>query len=216
MAGGARRPAVTLVALLLVYALIVAFDTTAFTGPLRIAGVAVALVGALRWRRRRLAPALAVAGVAFGLSVAASVTGAGDLAVALSAGAMLLVVAAATAAVGRTVLRPATEEQAVAGALSVYLLLALFFATLHQLLAAVTAGPYVHGVDRADDTAGFLYFSVITITTVGLGDLTPVGDAARAVTLSEALVGQLYLVAIVGAVVSAWTRKPRPDHPDPH
>ncbi|HEY7174432.1 MAG TPA: potassium channel family protein, partial [Micromonosporaceae bacterium] len=49
-----------------------------------------------------------------------------------------------------------------------------------------------------------LYFSLITLTTVGYGDIVPVANVARAVASIEALVGQLYLVSVVAAVVSRF------------
>ena len=51
-----------------------------------------------------------------------------------------------------------------------------------------------HGID-------FLYFSFVTMTTVGYGDLTAAGDLGRMLAVTEALIGQLYLVTVVALVI---------------
>ena len=55
----------------------------------------------------------------------------------------------------------------------------------------------------------YLYFSFVTLTTVGYGDLTAAGGLGRAVAVIEALTGQLYLVTVVALVVSRMARLPR-------
>jgi hypothetical protein len=46
-----------------------------------------------------------------------------------------------------------------------------------------------------------IYFSFTTLTTVGFGDIHPVSPAARALTVSEALVGQLYIAILIASLV---------------
>jgi uncharacterized membrane protein len=58
--------------------------------------------------------------------------------------------------------------------------------------------------------ADFLYFSFVTLTTTGYGDLTAAGGLGRAVAVLEALFGQLYLVTIVALIVSRMARVERP------
>lgn len=79
------------------------------------------------------------------------------------------------------------------------------FAALHQIGAAFD-DTYLHGVLPPPDSGDFLYFSVITLTTVGYGDLTPATAVGRTIAMTEALVGQLYLVSVVAAVVGRWRR----------
>jgi hypothetical protein len=98
--------------------------------------------------------------------------------------------------------RRSVDISTVLGALCIYLLFALFFAGVHQTLAAFSTD-YLHGTPDPPEPADLLYFSVITLTTVGFGDVTPVAESARAVTVLEALVGQLYLVSVVAGVVSS-------------
>jgi hypothetical protein len=182
------------------------------SGPIRVLVFGVVLVVAARlracggWRVRLAATSGALS---LAVSIAPLVLGAGRLATALTAGAILLLGLATTVVMAQVLLRrPVADGQTVLGALSVYLMLALLFAASHQLLAALLGQPYLTGVTSAGDSAAYLYYSVITLTTVGLGDIAPACSAARSVTMTEALTGQLYLVAVVGTVIGHW-KSPR-------
>jgi voltage-gated potassium channel len=50
------------------------------------------------------------------------------------------------------------------------------------------------------------YFSFVTLTTLGYGDITPAGTMARVLAYSEAVVGQLYLAILIGALVGSYMR----------
>jgi voltage-gated potassium channel Kch len=113
------------------------------------------------------------------------------------------------AVVLREVFRPSTSERnAVVGALTGFLLILNVFMRLHGLLEASLPGSY-----RADDPplsqrsdaqllALFQYFSTITLTTVGFGDIVPVTSAARLVTGLQAIIGQIYLAVVIATLVS--------------
>jgi hypothetical protein len=64
--------------------------------------------------------------------------------------------------------------------------------------------PYLNGVPGDPTASDLLYLSVITLSTVGFGDITPASQLARAVTVVEALTGQIYLVSVVAGVVAGW------------
>jgi ion channel len=88
----------------------------------------------------------------------------------------------------------------VTGALTVYLLNGLMFAYLYSLIAVI--GPHGFFAQSGDHGAtDFVYFSYVTLTTVGYGDLTAASNFGRVVAVLEALIGQLYLVTIVAVVV---------------
>jgi hypothetical protein len=90
--------------------------------------------------------------------------------------------------------------QAVAGALTIYLLIGLMFAWLIGFAAKVGSGPYfAQGTDGSESTR--LYFSLTALTTTGFGDLTPAAAAGRAIGVVEMLTGQLYLVTVIGVLV---------------
>jgi hypothetical protein len=59
----------------------------------------------------------------------------------------------------------------------------------------------------------FMYYSFITLTTVGYGDMTPVSDAARTLSWLEAITGQFYLAVIVAGIVSVMVTRARSGEP---
>lgn len=197
-----------LAAIVVLYILIIAVGRNAAAVPVRVLVLGAALVlaarvaGPRRWIRAAFVAALGAVLV----SAVAVAAGGTRLHTALTSAATVLLVCATIAATIRTLsARRRVDVQAVAGSLATYLLLALLFSSLHQLIAAIHGGQYLSGVERVDDASAFLYFSVVTLTTVGFGDIVPASNAARAVVVAEALTGQLYLVSVVAAVVARWT-----------
>ncbi len=95
----------------------------------------------------------------------------------------------------------------VAGALCLYLLAGLCFAYLY-LTIDVVAGPVFAALERAD-LSDTVYFSFVTLATLGYGDLAPVPEAARLLAIWEAIGGQLYLVTIIAVLVSNLGRTRR-------
>jgi hypothetical protein len=204
-----------LVVIITAYAAVIALGSTPYAGVLRVVLLGVVLLIGVRVPGTRTRAGIGV-GLAVGASAVGYLSGLIRLQVVLTSVAAMLLVLASIGAIVRYLLRTTDRNaQHVGGALAVYLLLAMLFAATHQLLAALLGQPYLAGVTDATDTAGYLYFSVITITTVGYGDISPGSDAARAVAMAEALFGQLYLVAVVGAAVSTWARRP-PGHEQRH
>ena len=108
----------------------------------------------------------------------------------------------------REVFRPRTSEvDAVVGALCGFLLILQVFVRVHGLIEAWrpnsyrTDGPPFSERSDAMLVANFQYFSTITLTTVGFGDIVPVTPAARLVTGLESMVGQLYLAVVIATLV---------------
>jgi hypothetical protein len=87
--------------------------------------------------------------------------------------------------------------ETVAAGLCVYLLLGLTFGFAHGLVDLTVTDAYTDPLGEDDA----VYLSFVTLTTVGFGDLTPVAGVARAVTVMEAVIGQIYLVSIVALLV---------------
>jgi len=54
-----------------------------------------------------------------------------------------------------------------------------------------------------------LSVSFVSITTLGFGDLTPTSGLPQALTVLEALIGQVFLVTLVARLVTLWVREPR-------
>ena len=91
----------------------------------------------------------------------------------------------------------------IAGAASVYLLMAFTFSVWYRFALAVNPGAFAGAVDVESGlhVNSMLYFSFVTLTTVGYGDITPVGGGVRMLAIFEALAGQLYLTLLVARLV---------------
>lgn len=99
--------------------------------------------------------------------------------------------------------------QAVMGALCVYLLVGFFFASAYGAVARIGGDAFfVNGTDG--DMQIHLYFSIVTLTTLGYGDYAPAADLGRTLATVQALVGQIYLVTVIAVLVSNMGRGARP------
>ena len=93
------------------------------------------------------------------------------------------------------------NAQSVRAAICFYLLLGLLFVFIYGAVAAFGNEPFfASGTDG--DRSLRVYFSFVTLATLGYGDYTPGTDIGRTLAIVEALVGQLYLVTVVALLVS--------------
>jgi len=96
---------------------------------------------------------------------------------------------------------PVTAHR-VRGAIAEYLLIAMLFAFLYSLIEGLVPGAFnIPGSPSAHGET-FYYFSVVTLTTVGFGDITPVHPFVRSLVMIEALIGQLYPVVLLSRLVT--------------
>jgi Ion channel len=113
-----------------------------------------------------------------------------------------LVVAALSAIFSRLATHSTISIQTVLGALSMYLLLGLLFASVFALLASASGDAFFAQGAAAESSVNYIYFSYVTIATVGYGDLSAAGNLGKMLSASEALVGQLFLVTVVALLVT--------------
>jgi hypothetical protein len=93
----------------------------------------------------------------------------------------------------------------IVGAVVVYLLFAVQFAFLYALIERLSSGAFVMGPEPAASSwTGwrFFYLSMITLSSLGLSDITPVHSFARSLVMLEALLGQLYTTVLLARLVS--------------
>jgi hypothetical protein len=94
----------------------------------------------------------------------------------------------------------------VRGAIALYLLFGVVWSVLYQLLAALLSGSFSlaggMGTTLGERDGDLTYFSFVTLTTLGYGDITPVHPLARMFVVLEALVGQLYPATLLARLVS--------------
>ena len=104
--------------------------------------------------------------------------------------------------VGRRVLsQRRVNMEMLMGALCVYFLIGLMFSNVYLAIDAFSAEPlFGRVVPRSD----FSYFSFITLTTVGYGDITATIDIGRRVAVIEAMTGQVFLATAVARLVSLY------------
>jgi hypothetical protein len=137
-------------------------------------------------------------------AIVLSVVGSENLTLAVSAAlTALLVIAAPLAIVKRLATHLVININTFYGAICVYLLIAMFFASLFALTAVLTGDSFFVQIKppHTASTIDYLYFSFTTITTVGYGDLTAQGNVGRMLAVLEAVLGQLYLITVVSLVV---------------
>jgi uncharacterized membrane protein len=98
--------------------------------------------------------------------------------------------------------------ETIAGAIDVYVLLGLIFSALYRAIASIGGTPFFVQTNHASANQ-FLYFSFVTQTTLGYGDLTPATNVGRSIVVLEALIGQVFLVTLVARLVSLMAARPR-------
>jgi voltage-gated potassium channel Kch len=90
------------------------------------------------------------------------------------------------------------------GALLAYALLGFAFASVYAAIDLATGDAIF--AQGAVPQADYVYFSFVTLTTLGFGDLTPALDIIKRLVVVEALIGQIFLVVLVARLVSLWAR----------
>jgi hypothetical protein len=125
---------------------------------------------------------------------------------------LVLYVAALTAIVRRLTRHLRVDGSTLMGALCIYLLLGLVFASLFGVIAAIQHTAFFTGNVGDGSWTDRVYFSYTTLTTVGYGDFTAATGIGRISAISEVLLGQLYLVSVVALVIGNLGRS-RPTPP---
>ena len=94
------------------------------------------------------------------------------------------------------------NREVIYAAILLYLLAALLWAFVYTFLELVDPASFSIDLSSPQDyMLVFQYFSFVTITTLGYGDISPVSEVARAFAVLEAIVGQIYLVVVVAWLV---------------
>jgi hypothetical protein len=94
----------------------------------------------------------------------------------------------------------------IVGAICMYLLLGVMWSIAYAVIEYLQPGSF-KGLSESVAPAwhtDWVYFSFVTITTLGYGDITPLSETARSLAFSEAIVGQFYIAVLVAGLVSAY------------
>jgi hypothetical protein len=119
---------------------------------------------------------------------------------------VLLVTATLPITLSRILRHRRVTYETVLGALCAYILIGLLFAFLYLAVDEVREGPFfAQGSEHAQSE--YLYFSFVSLTTLGFGDLTPTTGLPQALTALEAILGSVFLVTLVARLVTLWVRQ---------
>ena len=99
----------------------------------------------------------------------------------------------------------------IVGAVCVYLLLGVMWSLAYNVLEYLQPGSFKGLSELVSPTwnPDWIYFSFVTITTLGYGDITPITQTARSLAVAEAIVGQFYIAVLVAGLVSAYISSKR-------
>ena len=92
------------------------------------------------------------------------------------------------------------------GTICVYLLLGVIWALVYSLVDLAEPASF-RGIDtiaRGGWDSGWIYFSFVTLTTLGYGDITPATATARSLVYTQAIAGQFYIAVLVAGLVGAY------------
>jgi hypothetical protein len=118
----------------------------------------------------------------------------------------LLVTATLPVTLSRVLHHVRVTHETVLGALCTYVLVGLLFAFLFLAVADFRDAPFFAQAG-AHQQSEYLYFSFVTLTTLGFGDLSPAVGLPQALVALEALLGQIFLVTLVARLVTLWVRQ---------
>lgn len=106
---------------------------------------------------------------------------------------------------------PDMTVQSIFAASSLYVMIGIVFARFYAVIQAVTGEPFFAAA-RPIVASDFTYYSFVTLTTIGYGDVTAATEVGRIFSIIEAIIGSLYLVTVVALIVS----NVRPAHKTSH
>jgi hypothetical protein len=104
---------------------------------------------------------------------------------------------------------PQVNADVLCAGISTYLMIGLLWAFTYVLVGRLSPGAFMFNATSAihPSMEGFnaFYFSFITLSTVGFGDVTPVSKVARTLTVMEAVVGMFYMTILIARLVSLYS-----------
>ncbi|HMK64332.1 MAG TPA: potassium channel family protein [Thermodesulfobacteriota bacterium] len=103
------------------------------------------------------------------------------------------------------------DRERISASLSLYLMFGLIFALLFALVDKLLPGSFQYPSSLANDPSAkpltqLIYFSYVTLATLGYGDIVPLSGPAKGLAILEAIIGQLYLVLVVARLVSLYSQ----------
>src|SRR5262245_22493265 len=108
---------------------------------------------------------------------------------------------------------PRVNAEVLCAAVAAYLMMALLWAFAYTLVARLVPGSFAFtvkaGPPRSMARFEAIYFSLVTLTTVGYGDVVPVSNAARMLAMVESTAGLFYVTVLVARLVALYSGNER-------
>ncbi len=107
---------------------------------------------------------------------------------------------------------PVISVNQLVGASCIYLLLGIIGAILYSNLFFISPGSFSGLIDMKSELhfPEFMYYSYVTLTTLGFGDITPISPVAKTLSFMQAIIGQLYLTIMVAGLVGKAINNNKP------
>jgi voltage-gated potassium channel len=105
---------------------------------------------------------------------------------------------------------PHVDTEVLCAAISAYMMIGLFFALAYRLIALLIPDSFVFTATAANNSMqGFtsIYFSFVTLCTVGFGDIVPVSGPARSLAMTEGAIGIFYVATLIARLVSLYSSR---------
>jgi hypothetical protein len=103
--------------------------------------------------------------------------------------------------------RDRVDTDTILSAISAYLMIGLTFAVVYMLVELTGPGAFVENTgNQVVEWGDMFYFSFVTLTTLGYGDISPVAPHARSLAILEAAAGVLYMSTLIARLVSEYRR----------
>jgi hypothetical protein len=106
---------------------------------------------------------------------------------------------------------PRVDSEVLCAGVAAYLMLALLWAMAYTLVFRLDPAAFTHpagpAAARGMEGLNSLYFSVMTLATVGYGDITPVSGPARMLAMLESMTGIFYIALLISRLVSMYSRE---------
>ena len=99
------------------------------------------------------------------------------------------------------------------GAVCGYFLIGFMWGDIYSLLETIQPGSFNFGGQEVPDIDSLIYFSFVTLATLGYGDIVPLTKQAQSLTIIEAVMGQMYLAVNIATLVAIRISQARSNDP---
>lgn len=116
---------------------------------------------------------------------------------------VFLLVAFSILIINHFLLNAVALKYRIAAAVAVYLIFGVLWARLYEIVYLFN--PLAFSLNEKINPLSLIYFSFVTLVTLGYGDIVPVSTMARSLAILEGIVGQLYMVILISSLVSEFS-----------